>query len=190
MANNHDLDAIEAVLAGNTQAFEKIVISYQSMVFTLSYRMVGLREEAEEITQDVFVKAFKALGSFHRKSNFSTWLYRITYNESINFLRSRHKKIQSVEMGDDVANFAADSFDESDEIPEKQMIRDSIMALPEIERIIITLYYYDDMPVREVAEVTGLTETNVKARLFRTRQKLYDEIREKQQKVNRLAHER
>ena len=190
MANQQDIETIEAVLAGNNLAFENIVRRYQSMIFTLAFRIIGQREEAEEIAQDVFVKAYKALGTFHRKSNFSTWLYRITYNESINCLRSRHKKIESVEINRDIINLMMDIPDASDEYEEKKMIWDCIMALPEIERIIITLYYYEEMPVKEVAEVTGLTETNVKARLFRTRQKLYDEIRDKQQKLNRLTHGR
>jgi RNA polymerase sigma-70 factor (ECF subfamily) len=190
MEDVQDNELIDEVLRGNMQAFEKIVCRYQSMVFTLALRVAGQREEAEEIAQDVFIKLFKSLHTFHKKSKFSTWVYRITYNESVNFLRSSGKKIRPVELTEAAHFSLADHQNHLEITEEKQMILDSVMSLPEIERIIITLYYYEDVPVKEIAEITGLTETNVKARLFRSRQKLYDEILDRQHKLNRVAYEK
>jgi RNA polymerase sigma factor (sigma-70 family) len=176
MAYTGDIDVIEDILKGNVQAFETIVKKYQSMIFTLVIRLVNHREAAEEVAQDVFVKAYKSLHTFRRESNFKTWIYRIAYNESVNYLRAHQKNIKTTDLSDQEMGNIRDVQIEGNHADLAQIISESIMTLPEIDRIIITLYYYEDLPIKEIVKATGLTESNIKARLFRSRQKLYDEI--------------
>ncbi|MBK7096875.1 MAG: sigma-70 family RNA polymerase sigma factor [Saprospiraceae bacterium] len=91
MGSTEDIILIEKTLSGDLNSFEQIVRKYNSIVFTLALRILKNREEAEETAQDVFLKAFKSLRSFNSKSKFSTWIYRIAYNESVNRLRSQKK---------------------------------------------------------------------------------------------------
>ena len=179
MGSTEDIILIEKTLSGDLNSFEQIVRKYNSIVFTLALRILKNREEAEETAQDVFLKAFKSLRSFNSKSKFSTWIYRIAYNESVNRLRSQKKYSETNELNENLQTGFYDPRTEHDTEDEKKIILDSLLTLPETERIIITLYYYEDMPVKEIAEITGMTESNVKVRLFRSRQKLYDDLKGK-----------
>ncbi|MBK7096405.1 MAG: sigma-70 family RNA polymerase sigma factor [Saprospiraceae bacterium] len=179
MRSTEDTILIEKTLSGDLNSFERIVRKYNSIVFTLALRILKNREEAEETAQDVFMKAFRSLRSFNSKSKFSTWIYRIAYNESVNRLRSQKKYSETNELNENLQIGFYDPRTEHDTEDEKKIILDSLLTLPETERIIITLYYYEDMPVKEIAEITGMTESNVKVRLFRSRQKLYDELKGK-----------
>ena len=176
MALKDDQDLIQNILSGQLPAFEQLVEKYQNMVFTLAFRVLQNHEDAEEVAQDVFVKVFNSLKNFQQKSNFKTWLYRIVYNESINRLRSRKKRVPLVDLNEETTLHLFDPGSINDSNDEIQFIQKAIQNLPETERIILSLYYYEDMPVKEIAKITELTETNVKTRLFRSRQKLYDDL--------------
>ena len=176
MALKDDQDLIQNILSGQLPAFEQLVEKYQNMVFTLAFRVLQNHEDAEEVAQDVFVKVFNSLKNFQQKSNFKTWLYRIVYNESINRLRSRKKRIPLVDLNEKTTLHLFDPGSINDSSDEIKFIQKAIQNLPETERIILSLYYYEDMPVKEIAKITELTETNVKTRLFRSRQKLYDDL--------------
>lgn len=176
MALKDDQDLIQNILSGQLPAFEQLVEKYQNMVFTLAFRVLQNHEDAEEVAQDVFVKVFNSLKNFQQKSNFKTWLYRIVYNESINRLRSRKKRVPLVDLNEETTLHLFDPGSINDSSDEIKFIQKAIQNLPETERIILSLYYYEDMPVKEIAKITELTETNVKTRLFRSRQKLYDDL--------------
>src|SRR5512142_656682 len=92
-----DIFYIEQVLAGKTSAFSSLVDRHKDRAFNLAFRIAGNREEAEEITQDAFLKAFRSLDRFRRQSSFNTWLYRIVYNTAISLVRTHKKGILSVE---------------------------------------------------------------------------------------------
>jgi RNA polymerase sigma-70 factor, ECF subfamily len=173
---------IRKILDGENHFFEQIVILYQDMVFTLALRVIKNREEAEEIAQDVFIKVFKSLKSFNQKSKLSTWIYRITYNTSINRYKSQKKRMLTTEI-DNKTEFSMGSIPDANyEIStqeKRQIINNAILNLSETEKIIITLYYYDDLPVNEIAQIVGITSQNVKVKLFRSRQKLYADLKDK-----------
>jgi len=173
---------ITKTLGGDVKSFEQIVVRYNVMVYALAYRVLKNREEAEEIAQDVFIKIYQSLKSFNMKSKLSTWIYRITYNASINKFKSQKRRIETTEI-DRYAEFNNSSLpDAHHELSEKEkqkIINDSILKLPETDRIIITLYYYEELPVKEIAEITGLSAQNIKIKLFRSRQKLYEELKGK-----------
>jgi len=174
MKNVNDHFYIRQVKAGNTRAFAGIVSGYSPMILTLITRMTGSREDAEDIAQEVFIKVYKSLDQFKEESEFATWLYRIAYNTTISELRKR--KVHHIPIEDNLN--ADEESDEDDELLElkHQYLDKALKQLPADEVFMINLYYIDDKPVRSISEITGMTESNVKTKLFRARKKLAVEI--------------
>jgi RNA polymerase sigma factor (sigma-70 family) len=164
---------IERVLSGNVQAYAFLVNKHKSLAFTLALRMVKSREDAEEITQDAFLKAFQALPDFKGDAKFSTWLYRIVYNNSINRMRKNTLPISFIEQEDDLA-FASPE-EELKKLHAKERnryVKGAIEQLDEEEGVLITLFYMDDQSVNAISEITGLTDANIRVKLHRARKKL------------------
>ena len=155
---------------------------YSEAVFSLVTHMINCREDAEEITQDVFLKAYEKLSSFNVESSFSTWLYRIAYNTTISALRKR--PCNSVAIADDILADTDDTLvDETlNSTGEKllQRLERAISMLDAEERALVTLYHLEERSIDETAQITGLKESNVKVKLHRTRKKLYLLIKEQE----------
>jgi RNA polymerase sigma-70 factor, ECF subfamily len=171
---------ITQVLQGNTNAFSFLVEKYKRMAYTLALKLVQVPEDAEDIAQDSFVKAFQALDNFRGESKFSTWLYRIIFNISV--ARLRKKTVTTIEIDDEHHhNFdvcESDNFLTRLTISEQNAIlRNAIDRLLAEEKALITLYYMNDSPVKEIALITGDTESNVKIKLFRARKKLWEMLK-------------
>ncbi len=172
-------DCIDKVLAGNINAFTYIVESHKDKAYNLAFRICCNREEAEEIAQDSFLKAYRALGSFKRKSSFSTWFYRIVYNTAISQVRIRKKGVLSLEdFPVDATDFIGydKSEEDADDEYRKTLINFAFQKINEEDRSLITLHYYEEMSTDEISEVTGISKANIKVRLFRARQKMYQTI--------------
>lgn len=174
---NTDQSLIRETLAGNTQAFGKLVLAYQDFIFTVAMRVVKVREEAEEVTQDTFIKAYESLGTYRGDSKFSSWLYSIAYRKALDRVRKqkRNKELELIEeiterQLDEVEN--ALGFLEAQE--RRQMINNCILKLPEQDAALITFYYFEEMSVKEIAKITELSEDNIKIKLFRSRKKLFN----------------
>lgn len=191
MDNKGDILYIEQVLAGKINAYSFIVDRHKDKAYNLAFRICGNHEEAEEIAQDSFLKAYKSLSGFKMKSSFATWLYRIVYNTAISQVRIKKKGILSLE------DFPADATDfigsnTSEEEAEKEyrtsLVNFALQKINEEERSLISLYYYNDMSIEEISDVTGISKSNVKVRLFRARQKML-EIIEKVEKNKLIYHE-
>jgi RNA polymerase sigma-70 factor (ECF subfamily) len=181
MEARDDVYHIEEVLKGNTTAFANLVNRYQDMVYTIAVRVLHNREDAEEVAQDAFVKAFRKLSTFRRESRFSTWLYRIAYNEAIS--KTRLKKIPELEFSEEINESTANEEIEEgmmglDTAEQKLAIGKAVNRLTEHDQLLIRLFYYEDLPVSDIAKVTGLSESNVKVRLHRLRKKIYYELSE------------
>lgn len=166
---------IKQTLNGNVNDYAFLVEKYKHMVFTLTIRIVKNREEAEEVSQDVFVKAYKNLKNFKGESKFSTWLYKIAYYASLDVLK-RNKRQISVENIDTVRERdfknTNDSLNFLHDIERKKIINEALLKLSEDERVIITLFYYEELPIKEISKVIDLSEDNIKIKLFRSRKKL------------------
>ncbi|MCW9037528.1 RNA polymerase sigma factor [Altibacter sp.] len=167
---------IEKTMQGDTQAFGVLVERYQEFIYTITLRMVKNREEAEEVAQDSFIKAFESLASFRGESKFSSWLYSIAYRKALDRLRQQQRKrttqlVEEATEGDAVLVENALHYLEAKE--RSEIIQEAIMKLPEEEAAIITFYYFEAQSVKEIAAITSLTEDNVKIKLFRSRKKLY-----------------
>ena len=179
---NDEKDIIKHILQGETHLYAHFVDKYSEAVFSLVAHMVNCREDAEEITQDIFIKAFEKLSSFNIDSSFSTWLYRIAYNTTISALRRR--PCNSVTIAEEIlANTDEALVDEtlSNENEELLLRLDKAIALlsPE-ERALVRLYHLEERSISETAQITGLKESSVKVKLHRARKKLYILIKEQE----------
>jgi len=170
---------IEKVLQGDSSSYSYLVDNYKNMVYTIALKIVKNPEDAEEVAQDSFVKAFKQLQSFKGNSKFSTWLYTIVYRTAISKIRK--KKLEVTDIDEYVIeNHSIDfSFPQLDLLKveeQKKYVTFAINTLPEIDALLITLFYLNENTFDEIIQITGLTKTNIKVRLFRARKKLYKEL--------------
>ena len=170
-----DRHIIKEVLNGKSREFEHILNKYGQQVFNLVVNIVSRKEDAEELTQDVFLKAFQSLSSFKEESSFPTWLYRIATNTAISAVRkNRHDTIHLDETAyPDISDELLDETLSDDSEQQLQQLSNAIEQLTTDERAIITLYYINEVPIAEIASIMKLTASNVKTRLHRTRKKLY-----------------
>ena len=181
MEHRDDNHYINEVIAGNAASFAVLIDRHKDLVFTIAMNITRNREDAEEVAQDSFLKAFQKLASFRKESGFQTWLYRIAYNEAISKIRKN--KIRTLDLEEEIMEGTPDEEVEEeiaglDEQEQKLVISKILDKLPEIDRVIVTLFYLDNNPVTGIAEVTGLGESNVKVRLHRVRKKIYSELQE------------
>jgi RNA polymerase sigma factor (sigma-70 family) len=179
MDSKADILYIEQVLDGKVNAFSHIVERHKDKAFNLALKICGNSEEAEEIAQDSFLKAFRSISGFRMKSSFATWLYRIVYNTAISHVRSRKQRILSLEdFPADAADFLStgSSEEEAEKEYRKSLVNFALQKISEEDRGLITLYYYDDMDAEEISEITGISKSNLKVRLFRARQKMHEII--------------
>jgi RNA polymerase sigma-70 factor (ECF subfamily) len=170
---------IDRILKGDTNAYASLVNKHKNLVFTIAVKILKNREDAEELAQDVFIKAFEVLKTFKKESKFSTWLYRIAFNMAVS--KTRKKKLPTVNLETEIIeNFSIDDIvpdmQELSNEEQKNCIEKALNVLPYEENIIITLFYYDDKSIEEISEITSLTVSNVKVKLHRIRKKLYSII--------------
>ena len=175
-----DIDLIEQTLAGNQSAYADLVKRHQRFVFTLALRFSKNREDAEEIAQDCFIKAYRALTSYGGQSKFSTWLYTIVYNTAMTFLRKKRIATDSI---DDDATFIQvknrESAYDADNVENKSRsfyLNQAIAQLLPDDAAIITLFYKGEQSLEEIAQALGMEANTVKVKLFRARQRLKDKL--------------
>lgn len=177
MSLKEDSYYISEVLNGNSQAYAVLVEKYQSLAYTLALRMVRNPQDAEEIAQDAFVKAYASLGSFRGKSKFSTWLYRIIYNTSISTLRKKQVELAKIDEKPEHSFNLVHNDDENDQNEfTLKALEKALEILDADERFMITLYYYENVAIDQIASITGLSQSNVKVKLFRSRKKLHEKL--------------
>jgi RNA polymerase sigma factor (sigma-70 family) len=181
MENRDDNHYIELVIKGETAAFAPLVNRHKDLVFTIAMNITRNREDAEEVAQDVFLKAFQKLTGFRKESSFQTWLYRIAYNEAIS--KVRKNRIKTLDLEEEIMEIIPDNEVEEniaglDELEQKQVIAQILDKLQEIDRVLVTLFYLENQPVTEISGITGLGESNVKVRLHRVRKRIYQELQE------------
>ena len=173
MDQKDDIIYIEKIKKGQTQYFSYIVEKYQDVVFSIALKVLKNRDDAEEMAQESFIKAYKSLHTFKGKAKFSTWLYRITYNNCISELRKRKMHFTStdeIEVRDDESEINLDGIPEENRA---KYVKAALEKLPEEEYTLVLLYYFEDQSIEEISKVTGLTDSNTKVKLHRARKKLY-----------------
>ncbi len=175
-----DTEIISQVLEGDHNAYAVLVERYKSYVFTLTLRFTKNREDAEEVSQDIFIKAYRYLADFKGAAKFSTWLYTIVNTTCITFLRKKRLDVQSL---DDERTFeVADSQDSgfrANQVEQKSrqnMVNEAIAMLNPDDAEIITLFYKNEQSLEEIGQVLGLEVNTAKVRLHRARGRLKEKM--------------
>ena len=172
---------IEKVLGGDANAFEELVLKYEKTVYNLALRMVGDRDDASDMTQEAFIKAYGSLSSFRGDSKFSVWIYRIATNVCLDFLRSKSRKQQvSLTVSDDDDEDAQLDIPDPSSAPEQQLIKkismqsvqEGLKTLPDKQRQILVMRELGGMSYAEIGKALSLEEGTVKSRIFRARKRL------------------
>lgn len=165
---------IRNVLKGDTSSFSYFVDAYQNMAYTIAFRICKNKQDAEDIVQESFVRAFNNLRTFRFTSKFSTWFYRIVYNTAISSIQTASYRNEFTEYGqiDTDVQFSDLNILEHMEISErKQTINDILNHMPTDESIVLTLFYLEEHSIKDVSEMLSITESNVKVRLHRARKR-------------------
>src|ERR1700709_2589682 len=175
-----DTELIELTLAGNQSAYADLVKRHQRFVFTLAMRFAKGREDAEEIAQDCFVKAYRSLASFQGQSKFSTWLYSIVYTTAMTFLRKKRIDTDSIEDEKtyiQIENRQNDYYANSAENNSRSFyLNKAIEQLMPDDATIITLFYKGEQSLEEIGQALGMEANTVKVKLFRARLRLKDRL--------------
>jgi RNA polymerase sigma factor (sigma-70 family) len=178
-----DIAVIQSILQGRQSAYAILVERYQAYVFTLVMRYVNNREIAEELSQDIFVKAYRYLADFKGNCKFSTWLYTIVNTTCLSHVRK--KKSETILLEEEKIVAFSDStqnektYDILEQKNQKFILEKAIGQLGETDAQLLTLFYTAEQSVEEIGIITGLTGSNVKVRLFRARQKLKEVLETK-----------
>jgi RNA polymerase sigma-70 factor (ECF subfamily) len=178
MEQKDDIFYIEKVKSGQTNYFSYLVEKYQDIVFSIAFKVLKNREDAEEMAQESFIKAYKSLHTFKGKAKFSTWLYRITYNNCISEVRKKKIHFAStddVQIKDETEELNMDGIPEENRA---KYVKAAMDKLPEEEYTLVLLFYFEEQSIDEIAKVTKLSESNVKVKLHRARKKLYTILNE------------
>lgn len=157
-------------LRGDNKAFETLVRKYQKPIYNLAFRMLGNHEDASDITQTVFVKAYEKLDSYDPRRQFFSWIYRIAVNESINFLKKR-KRADEYESGVTAYN----ELTPEDNFKNMELSEHVGLAISRLKvdyRMVLVLKHYHDFSYQEMSEILDIPEKTVKSRLFSARQQL------------------
>jgi RNA polymerase sigma-70 factor (ECF subfamily) len=177
---------IQAAIKGDDRAYKKLMAKYHDAIFNFIYRMVHDHEQVEDLTQEAFIKAFQSLKSFNEEFAFSTWLYKIATNNSIDYIRKRKLQMYSIdkpiESKDSEYTFELpdDSSEADSDIIRDQravLLRDAIDQLPEKYRMVIHLRHTEEKSYEEIAKILKLPIGTVKAHIFRARELLYKQLR-------------
>ncbi len=166
---------IDRILAGEEALYATLVNRYKSYAYTIAFKVVNNRSEAEEAAQDGFIKAFRYLRTFNREAKFSTWLYRIVFNTAVSYKRKNRQQFQSIENSIIEYHERADREMEKDD---KQIfVAKAIDKLSDADRVAVQLYYIKEYSLEEVAEMLGQNINTLKVRVHRARQRLADELK-------------
>jgi RNA polymerase sigma factor (sigma-70 family) len=175
-----DIELIEQTLAGNQAAYADLVKRHQRFVFTLAMRFAKRREDAEEIAQDCFIKAYRSLASFQKQAKFSTWLYSIVYTTAMTFLRK--KRVDTDSIDDENTYIQVESQSSAYDVNNAETksrsfyLNQAIEQLLPDDAVIITMFYKGEQSLEEIGQALGMEANTVKVKLFRARQRLKEKL--------------
>lgn len=169
---------IDRIKNGDKAAYSYLVNRYSDMVYSLVFKLLKNQADAEDLSQEVFIAAFKSLPAFKGSAKFSTWLYRIAYNKAVSELRKNNPELLT-EKESFLENRGGAEFQNSGLSDEEEAIaqlQKAIRDLSQEEQLLIMLHYFENQSIEEISQVTRLSESNVKVKLFRTRKKLKEQL--------------
>lgn len=180
MDDQEELEYIRQTRAGEHAAYAKLVDRYKTFAYAVALKVLKNQEDAEDVAQESFIKAYQQLHQFEGKAKFSTWLYTIVYRTAL--AKTRELKVKLFSITDQFRR----SFTNDHSTPqlaliqandEKRSVEQAIANLPETEALLVMLYYIEENSIREIQAITGLSAANIKIKLFRARKKLVRELR-------------
>lgn len=174
-----DIRLIENIKAGDMTSFELLVERHKNLAFTIADRVLQNEEDAEEVAHDAFVKLLSSLDKFKGESKFTTWFYRIVMNMAIS--RTRKKRIKTEDLDNRPEGISSySSFEEFGGLNTQDRtyyLNKAVAMLKEEERLLITLYYFDELDMEEIQEITKIDKSNLKVKIFRARKKLAEHLK-------------
>jgi RNA polymerase sigma-70 factor (ECF subfamily) len=182
-----DEDLVVGVLAGDESAYGRLVTRYRDYVYTIAVRIVGDESDAEDVAQETFVRAYRALPKFRGDSKFSSWLYRIATNRALTHLKRRRRRgsVVDVDAGPHVEAEAGRSEVGESPGPDelvigeefRRQVRAAVLRLPEQYRVVVTLFYLEERSYKEVAAILGIPMGTLKTHLHRARALLRESMK-------------
>ncbi len=173
-----DKELIQEILLGNNNAFKTLVEKYQQQVFRVVMGFVHSKEDAEDVTQDIFIKVYQSLSSFKGKSEFSTWLYRVAVNMSLNFI-NRNKKNSILESLEKLFHKSSDEktpLEQMEDAERDKLIQEAIDSLPEKQKTAFVLSRYEELSQKKIASIMDTTEGAVEQLLQRAKANLQKKL--------------
>ncbi len=183
---DHDQELVEKIIAGNEHAFTILVKKYQRLVSFIVYRVIGEEEKSKDVCQEVFVKVYLKIESFHFNSKLSTWIATIAYREAVNTLKKEKKtSFNELTTENEHSNVSdQDPHRQMEKMELKDQIHYLIDKLPYQYKTVLTLFHLNEFNYKEIYEITGWPEGTVKSYLFRARKLLKDALKKKVENVD------
>ena len=177
----NDMELIDKTISGDLGSFDSLMIKYEKLVFTIAYGFGKNKENALDISQNVFLKAYQKINTFSGKKPFKAWLVKIAYNEGINWVRSNQRflKHSSIEIEEDIPSPVITSADELMAKEHKSELIKSLYNLNTRYRLAVVLRYFENQSIKEIAGTLECSEGVVKNMLFRSLKKLKENLQEK-----------
>jgi RNA polymerase sigma-70 factor (ECF subfamily) len=185
----HDDELIDRLVRGDSAAFEQLLATYQDRIVSTCYRFVHHAADAEDVAQEVFIEILQSIGAFRRDARLATWIYRVAVTRSLDFCRQKKRKKrlghlkQVLGWPKDEGNRALDPEDRSEPAERLEheeraaILARAVAALPESQRIAITLNQYEGLRYAEVADIMGTSLSAVESLLFRAKKNLRRQLR-------------
>lgn len=181
ITEDKDISLVNRILRGETPAYRELVNRHKDYAFTIAYRILNNREEAEEAAQDAFVRVFNALAHFNRESKFTTWFYRIIINAALTIQQKKKIATESIDNAYDEVHILSmrtpsergeDSADNLKRKEQRFYIQQALKQLQPDDVTVITLFYLKELSLDEIAESIGIEANTVKVKLHRARKRL------------------
>jgi RNA polymerase sigma factor (sigma-70 family) len=180
MDNQEELEYIRKVRNGEHAAYAFLVDRYKGMAYSIALKILQNEEDAQDVAQEGFIKAYQQLHQFEGKSKFSTWLYTIVYRTAL--AKAKESRVRTFSITQQFKETFTDDYSapqlavmQADD--ERRSVNLAVNKLPKTDALLVILYYIDDNSISEIREITGMSGANIKIRLFRARKKLERELR-------------
>lgn len=182
MSLQKDQHYIDKTIKGDANAFSVLVDRYKHMVYTLALRMVKNKEEAEEVAQDTFLNVYKNLNRFKGDSKLSTWIYKIAYNRSLDYVKKQGRGLETTTIDTYTEGYVRSIENTLDGLERKErrnIIKNAMQKLSGDDSFLITLHYYEELSLTEIATIMNQSANTIKVRLFRSRKRLAEILKER-----------
>jgi len=171
-----DNSIVERYLAGDMTAFDELMIRYERQIYRVCYRFVNNRDDAMDLAQEVFIKAFEHLPNFRRESSMKTWLYRIAMNHCINHVKKNSREF--VQITENVGSTRASIHSEMEEREKREQFRSLVKKLPPKQKAILEMRIHEQLSYEEIATMSGRSISTIKASVFFALEKLRKLVKE------------